>query len=160
METVIHGDQSSDREASLPTQAVSFFMHAGFAVGTWFLLMLAGYLVNPQSVSQALILFLSIVVPLGAGYLVNRWRQDEMAAVIWLLGLIWIMIFALWILDMPTRPGQCFQCGASEKLARTFLSLPSPSGLIDNDGPFLATWPAAALIGYSIGAKLGMSRKR
>jgi len=43
-----------------------------------------------------------------------------------------------------------------DKLSRTFFSLPSPSGLMDDDGPFIGTWPAAALVGYSIGAWVGM----
>ena len=76
-----------------------------------------------------------------------------------LVGLIWILIVSLWILDMPTGSNACLQCGATEKLTRTFLSLPRPSGLIDNDGPFLGTWPTAALFGYSIGAWLGLRRR-
>ena len=160
MDTLLHRDEEEARDSSsLPAQALSFFMHTALALGTWILLMLAGYAMNPPAVSQSLILILSLVVPLVVGHLVNRHRQDEMAPLVWLLGLIWLMIFALWILDMPTRPGACFQCGAGEKLTRTFLSLPSPSGLIDNDGPFLATWPAMALIGYGIGARLALKRK-
>jgi hypothetical protein len=102
---------------------------------------------------------MSMLVPFAAGNVINRFRQDEMAMAVWLVGLIWILIIALWILDMPTGPNQCFQCDATEKLTRTLLSLPKPSGLIDNDGPFLGTWPAAALVGYSIGARLGLKRK-
>jgi hypothetical protein len=83
-----------------------------------------------------------------------------MATLVWLVGLIWVLIVSLWVLDMPTGPNECFQCGATEKLTRTFFSLPKPSGLIDNDGPFLGTWPAAALLGYSIGARLAMRRKK
>jgi hypothetical protein len=82
-----------------------------------------------------------------------------MAVAVWLLGLIWFLIISLWILDMPTGPAACFQCGAVDKLTRTFFSLPSPSGLIDDDGPFIATWPAAALVGYAIGAKLALRKK-
>ena len=161
MESLMHGDAEEAQNAStLPSQALSFFTHAALALGIWLLLMLAGYALNPPAVSQSLILMLSLAVPLIGGHLINRLRQDDMAPVIWLLGLIWLLIFALWILDMPTRPNQCFQCGATEKLTRTFLSLPSPSGLIDNDGPFLATWPAAALIGYAIGARLALRRRQ
>jgi hypothetical protein len=98
-------------------------------------------------------------VPFAVGYVINSVRQDEMATVVWLIGLIWVLIVSLWILDMPTGPNQCFQCEATEKLTRTFFSLPTPSGLIDDDGPFLGTWPAAALVGYSIGAKLAMRRR-
>jgi hypothetical protein len=130
------------------------------ALGSWLALMLVGYLIQPQSVSQPLILLLSLAVPLVVGFIVTRIRQDDMATVVWLLGIIWFMIVALWIVDMPTRPNECFQCGVTEKLTRTFLSLPTPSGLIDDDGPFLGTWPAAALIGYSIGAALALRRKK
>ena len=90
--------------------------------------------------------------------MITSFRQDEMATAVWLVGMIWLLIIALWVLDMPTGPDQCFQCGATEKLTRTFFSLPQPSGLIDNDGPFLGTWPAAALAGYSIGARLAMKK--
>jgi len=82
-----------------------------------------------------------------------------MAAVVWLAGLIWMLVISLWVLDMPTGPNACFQCDATDKLSRTFFSIPRPSGLIDNDGPFLGTWPAAALFGYSIGAQFALRRR-
>jgi len=63
-------------------------------------------------------------------------------------------------LDMPTGPNACFRCSATEKLTRTFFSLPGPSGLIDDNGPFFGTWPAAALLGYSIGARLAFRQRR
>jgi hypothetical protein len=118
--------------------------------------MLVGYALNPPAVSQTFILFMSIFVPLVVGFIITRFTQDEMAPLVWLVGLIWILIVSLWILDMPTAPNACLQCGATEKLTRTLFSYPSPSGLIDNDGPFLCTWPAAALIGYAIGARLAL----
>ena len=146
-------------DSKLSRQATSFLVHTLLAVGSWLAMMAAGYALNPPGVSQIFILIVSLLVPLGAGALINRFRQDEMATAVWLVGLIWMLIVALWILDMPTGPNQCFQCGATEKLTRTFFSLPKPSGLIDNDGPFLGTWPAAALLGYSIGARLGLKRR-
>jgi hypothetical protein len=121
--------------------------------------MMIGYALNPRGIPQIMILLLSLFVPLVVGHVVNRLRQDELAPLVWLIGLIWILIVSLWILDMPTGPNQCFQCDATEKLTRTFFSLPRPSGLIDNDGPFLGTWPAAALIGYAIGARLALHRR-
>jgi hypothetical protein len=100
-----------------------------------------------------------MLIPSLAGYAFTRSHQDEMASLVWLVGLIWMLIISLWILDMPTGPNACFQCDATEKLTRTFFSLPRPSGLIDDDGPFLGTWPAAALVGYSIGARIAFKRK-
>ena len=159
MEHLVQADQEAPAQASLPQQAVWFFLHTLLGLAAWGLLMFLGYIIQPKGVPQTIILLLSILVPLGAGFLVNQSRQDEMATLVWLVGLTWILIVALWILDMPTGPNACFQCDATEKITRTFLSLPSPGGLIDDDGPFIGTWPAAALFGYAIGARLAM-RKR
>jgi hypothetical protein len=158
MESLLHTEEE-DKSAKLSGQAFSFFMHTALALGSWLLLMFVGYALNPPAVSQTVILVLSLFVPLLVGFLINRFKQDDMAASIWLVGLILVLIMALWILDMPTGPNACFQCDATEKLTRTFFSLPKPSGLIDNDGPFFATWPAAALVGYAIGARLAMRRR-
>jgi hypothetical protein len=154
MESLMHNTEEEREDSRLSSQIVWFLLHTLLALGSWLALMLVGYALNPSGVSQIAVLILSIFVPLAVGNVVMRLRQDEMATLVWLLGLIWIFLIALWILDLPTGPNQCFQCGAAEKLTRTFFSLPTPSGLIDNDGPFIATWPAAALIGYSIGARL------
>ena len=141
-------------------QAISFLTHAVLAVGSWLALMSGGLRAESSpAVSQFFVLFMSMLGPFVVGHIVNRFWQDEMAGAVWLIGLIWILIVALWILDMPTGPNQCFQCDTSEKLTRTLFSLPKPSGLIDNDGPFIGTWPAAALLGYSIGARLALKRK-
>jgi len=146
-------------DSKLTRQAVSFFVNTLLALGSWLGLMFLGYALNPPGVSQTLILVFSMLVPFVVGNIITRFRQDEMATLVWLVGLIWVLIISLWILDMPTGPNACFQCDASEKLTRTFFSLPKPSGLIDNDGPFLGTWPAAALVGYSIGARLALRRR-
>jgi hypothetical protein len=149
-------DDGTDK---LSQQALSFSLHTILAVGSWLLLMVAGYALNPSSVSQGIVLVLSISVPLFTGNVIARFRRDEMAMHVWLVGLIWILIVSLWVLDMPTGPNACYQCGATEKLMRTFFSLPRPSGLIDDNGPFFGTWPAAALLGYSIGARLAFRRR-
>ena len=146
-------------ESKLTRQAIWFILHTLIAIGSWLALMGVGYAMNPSRVPQFVILILSMLFPLLVGYLVNKFRKDEMAPVVWLMGLIWVLIVSLWILDMPTGPNECFQCNATEKLTRTFFSLPQPSGLIDDDGPFIGTWPAAALVGYSIGAQLALKRK-
>ena len=156
----LYSDEEVESSASkLARQALSFFVHTVLALGSWLALMMVGYALNPPNVPQPLILLLSILIPLVLGFVVTHFRQDDMATVVWLLGLVWLMIVALWIVDMPTRPNECFQCGLTEKLTRTFFSIPSPSGLIDDDGPFIGTWPAAALVGYSIGSMLALRRK-
>lgn len=160
MEPLIHQDED-DSTRRLSHQALSFFAHSALAIITWFALMFVGYALNPPWIAQGIvpqgaILVVSLLVPLLVGYVINRYRQDDMAPLVWLVGLIWVLIICLWVLDMPTGPNECFHCDATEKLSRTFFSWPSPSGLIDNDGPFLCTWPAAALVGYAIGAKFAL----
>jgi hypothetical protein len=158
MRLTMHAEEGK-RTSNLSGQAVSFFAHTLLALGSWLVLMVAGYALNPPAVPQSLILVLSMLVPFIAGNVVTRFRQDEMATLVWLIGLIWLLIVSLWILDMPTGPNECFQCDATDKLTRTFFSLPHPSGLIDNDGPFIGTWPAAALLGYALGARLALRRR-
>jgi hypothetical protein len=159
MPTLLLEDEEQPRsEVTLGRQALSFFAHALLALCAWIVLMLVGYALNPQNLPQVAILAASMLVPLFLGFVVNRWRQAEMATAVWLLGLSWFMIVVLWVVDMPTGQNHCLNCGLGEKISRTFFSLPSPSGLIDNDGPFLGTWPAAALIGYAIGARLAMRK--
>lgn len=159
MSTLLFEDENERRdEATLGKQAAAFFGHALLALCAWIGLMLLGYALNPQNVSQMITLAASALIPLLLGFIVNRVRQSEMATAVWLLGVIWFMILALWIVDMPTGPNQCFNCTLGDKLSRTFFSVPTPSGLIDDDGPFMGTWPAAALIGYAIGARLAMKK--
>ncbi|WP_420239812.1 hypothetical protein ACOBR2_09670 [Telmatobacter bradus] len=148
--------QTDAEETQTFRQIFSFLLHAVLALLAWAALMAAGYALNLPQVPQPMILALSLFVPLVAGFAVNHFRQDPIAGIVWLLGLVWFLILALWVMDMPTGPSECFQCDATDKLSRTFFSSPSPSGLIDNDGPFLATWPAAALLGYAIGARLAL----
>jgi hypothetical protein len=159
MESLASEHEEEKYPPRLSHQAICFLAHSGLALGSWFVLMLLGYAFNPQGVPQLLILLISLLVPAIVGYAMTRARQDEMALLVWLVGLIWMLVISLWILDMPTGPNACLQCDATEKLTRTFFSWPRPSGLIDDDGPFLGTWPAAALVGYSIGARLAFRRK-
>jgi len=159
MESFLEEDEEGKNPSRLSNQAVRFLTHVGLAIGSWLALMMLGYAVNPVGIPQFVILLLSFLVPLLVGYGYAHARQDAMAGLVWLVGLIWLLIVALWILDMPTGPNACLQCDATEKLTRTFFSMPQPSGLIDNDGPFLGTWPATALLGYSIGARMALKRK-
>jgi len=158
--SLLQSEEEKRPPSKLSQQVLWFFLHALFALVAWFGLMLGGYALNPVGVPQWAILALSIVVPLIVGFFVNALHQDEMGSSVWLLAIIWFMILALWILDMPTGPNACFHCTATEKLTRTFFSFPRPSGLIDDNGPFVGTWPSAALVGYSIGAKIGLVKRK
>lgn len=153
-------DEVDTGSEKLSVQVVSFFFHAIVALLAWVALMLAGYVLNPASASQLVILILSLVIPGIVGFFVVRIKPNEMAGHIWLLGLILMLVVALWLLDMPTGPNACQGCTATEKLTRSLFSIPGPSGLIDDNAPLFATWPAAALVGYSLAAKLALRKVR
>ena len=152
---------AEEREpAKLMVQALWFALHTLLALASWATLMFLGSVLQPAPVSHWAILFATILFALVVGHMVSRFHPDEMAPVIWLLGVIWLLVMCLHVLDLPTGPNACNQCQASEKIVRTFFSFPAPSGLMDDDGPFLVTWPAAALLGYSIGAQAAVRRRR
>jgi len=154
-------DEIEHLQPNAAQQALWFLLHSALALLIWGGMMIAiTVLVRPSYLPPILTLAVSALIPFVAGFIVNKFRQDEIATLIWLFGLIWFLCVGLWILDMPTGPNQCFRCDASQKLWLTFFSLNEDSGLIDGQGRFFGTWPAAALIGYSIGANLGLNKKQ
>ncbi|WP_446742318.1 hypothetical protein [Silvibacterium acidisoli] len=142
--------------ANIPAQAGWFFLHAIFAVASWAVMMAVITLFHPPYIPVAITLAASFVVPLIAGTLIAQVRGGRYARYTWIAGVLWLMIIGLWILDMPTSPGACLHCTAGQKLWLTFFSFSEDSGMIDGQGRFLGTWPAAAMIGYSIGARLSL----
>ena len=74
MPILIRPDEDDGTE-NLSRQALSFGLHTILGVGAWLLLMLAGYALNPVSVSQSIVLLLSIIIPLTAGNIVKNGSQ-------------------------------------------------------------------------------------
>jgi len=138
------------------SQAVWFLLHAVFSVLVWGAMMAVVSLFHPGNVAAWTTLTASFLWPLLAGFVLVKIRASDVAALIWLAGMVWFMIVGLWVLDMPTGVGACFHCGAMDKLIFTFFSLDRDSGMLDGQGRFLGTWPAVAMIGYSIGARIAM----
>jgi membrane protein YdbS with pleckstrin-like domain len=68
--TQVHEEDGAEK---LPRQALLFFTHTVLALVSWLALMMLGYVVNPPSVSQMIVLIFSVVVPLIAGP--TRWRR-------------------------------------------------------------------------------------
>ena len=144
------------RETRVLYQALWFFFHLTVSLAVWALALLAITLFHPDFVPPAVTLAVSFAAPLAVAFGVVRMYPSESATLPWMMGLIWWFLWALHVLDMPTGPLACYHCGASEKLWLTFFSLNHDSGLLDGQGRFIATWPAVAMIAYSIGAKLGL----
>jgi hypothetical protein len=137
-------------------QAMWFFFHLALSLVVWALALLAITIFHPEYVPPLVTLIVSCLVPLVAGFAAAKIHPSESATLPWMMGLIWWMVWGLHVLDMPTGPLACYHCGPTDKLWLTFLSLHQDSGLLDGQGRFIATWPAVAMIGYSIGAKLGL----
>ena len=158
--SVTIGIEADDGSETLTHQVFAFFGHTLIAVVIWGAMMLIGYVINPAYIPQIVISILSFLIPLIAGALIVSARPSEIAPHIWLAGIIWMLFLSLWLLDLPTGPNACSQCAATEKIVRSFLSYPTPSGLMDDNGPFFGTWPAIATIGYGIGAGIVKARRK
>ncbi|MFT4111915.1 hypothetical protein [Silvibacterium sp.] len=142
--------------AEMASQFMWFVFHSLFGLIAWGAMMGIVTLFHPESMPAAFTLVLSLAIPLAAGFFVVRIRSSNVATLTWLAGLVWFTIVGLWILDMPTGPDACYRCGPGDKLWFTFFSLNWDSGMIDGQGRFIGTWPAVAMLGYSIGAKIAM----
>jgi hypothetical protein len=154
------GIEADDGSETLTHQVFAFFGHTLIALSVWGAMMLVGYIINPAYIPQLVISVLSFLVPLIVGALIVGARPSEIAPHIWLAGIIWILFLSLWLLDLPTGPNACNQCAPTEKIVRSFFSYPTPSGLIDDNGPFFGTWPAIATVGYAMGAALVQGRRK
>jgi len=99
---------------------------------------------------------LAFLAPMIGGFLLARIHHSNAAVYTWISGLVIFSIVCVWVLDLPTGPGLCENCGAIEKVWRTFFSFRHGSGLISGDGPLIGAWTPLAMIGYAIGAKFAL----
>lgn len=149
------------RVSNLGHQALWVLIHTLLAVASWAAVILfITVVLKPESVPVVITLGLAFLIPFIVGYAVTRIKQNDMAPYTWLIGLIWLLIICLWILDMPTGPNQCYHCDATQKIYLTFFSLSGDSGLIDGQGRFVGTWPAVALVAYGIGSRFALKKKK
>jgi hypothetical protein len=99
---------------------------------------------------------LAFLVPMIGGFLLARIHHNAIAAYVWVSGLVLFSIACVWVLDLPTGNGLCENCGAGEKLWRTFFTFSQGSGLIGGDGLLVGSWIPLSMIGYALGAKLAL----
>ncbi|RSL14566.1 hypothetical protein EDE15_0018 [Edaphobacter aggregans] len=113
---------------------------------------------DPESANpKILATILAFFVPMVGGFFIARMRRNEVASYVWISGLVFFSIVCVWVLDLPTGPGLCEDCGAVEKLWRTFFSINHGSGLMAGDGLFFGTWIPFSMIGYAVGARFGLA---
>jgi hypothetical protein len=112
---------------------------------------------DPDSASPKMLgTLLAFLVPTVGGFLLARIHRNDVAGYIWISGLVIFSIVCVWVLDLPTGNGLCENCGAGEKLWRTFFSFTHGSGLMGGDGLLVGAWIPLSMIGYAIGAKLAL----
>jgi hypothetical protein len=109
----------------------------------------------PELVSAAIAFF----IPALLGAVIAMTWKDPTATYVWIMGLLWFSIIAVVVLDMPTGPGLCEHCGAGQKLWLTFFDITQDSGLMNNNGRLVGTWPTLALVGYALGARMVLKDK-
>jgi len=95
---------------------------------------------------------LALLVPMAAGFLIARKQQNHIAGYVWISGLMVFSVVCVFVLDLPTGNGLCENCGAIEKLWRTFFDISRGSGLMSGDGLLIGTWVPLSMIGYAMGA--------
>ncbi len=146
----------------LGREALWFAIHTLIAVLILLVVVLAFWAahVDPDSTNpKYLCTGLALLVPLIGGFIMVKMREDRTSAIaryVWISGLLFFSLVCVWVLDLPTGPGLCEHCGALGKLSRTFFDIQNGSGLMGGDGLLVGTWIPLAMIGYAIGAKLGL----
>ncbi len=155
------GETSQGKSArQISTEAMWFFLHSLLAVFTLLAVVFAMYLAHPDPDANGpklLGTILGFFMPMIAGFFIARSRQDHTAKYTWISGVLVFAIVCVWVLDLPTGPGLCEKCGATEKLSRTFFEIENGSGLMAGDGLLVGTWIPLSMIGYAIGAKFGLT---
>ena len=153
---------SSDKSAGdLGREAVWFTAHTLIAVLILAAVIAVIALSHPSidaTEPKLLGTLLAFVVPLIGGFIIVKARPDPVASYVWISGLVMFSIVCVWVLDLPTGPGLCEKCGAVEKLYRTFFDINNGSGLMAGDGLLVGTWIPLSMIGYAIGARLGLDK--
>ena len=137
-----------------------FLTHTFLALAFLGLVMGAIWLNGPDPDSanpKLLATVLAFLVPMVGGFFVARMQQNKVAAYVWISGLVFFSIVCVWVLDLPTGPGLCEDCGAIEKLWRTFFSINHGSGLMAGDGLLFGAWIPSSMIGYAVGSHFGLS---
>jgi hypothetical protein len=101
---------------------------------------------------------LAFLIPMIGSFLLARIHHNNVATYVWVSGLAFFSIVCVRVLDLPTGNGLCENCGAAEKLWRTFFTFEQGSGLMGGDGLLIGTWIPLSMIGYALGAKLAIKR--
>ena len=144
----------------LGREALWFLTHTFLALVFLYLVIGVMWLNSPDPDSanpKLLASVLSFLVPMIGGFFIARMHRNRIAGYVWISGLVFFSVICVWVLDLPTGPGLCENCGAIEKLWRTFFSINHGSGLMAGDGLLFGSWSPLSMIGYAVGARFGLA---
>ncbi|SNT01819.1 hypothetical protein SAMN05421770_103477 [Granulicella rosea] len=145
----------------LGREALWFFAHTLIAIAILAVIVVGGLVMRVDQDAippKAIGTILALMVPMLGGFVIAKTQQNVIARYVWISGLLIFSVVCVWVLDLPTGNGLCEHCGALEKLWRTFFDVENGSGLMGGDGLLIGTWIPLSVIGYSIGARLGLDQ--
>lgn len=148
----------------LAREAAWFALHCVLAVLVVVVLAIAMGVThpNPDAMEPKLILtLLCLAVGVVVGAIVLRSTRNFGGRYIWIAALVLLLGASVWVIDLPTGPGLCEECGSGHlmmRLWRTFFDFAHGSGLMDGAGPLVGCWIPVAMVGYAIGASLAKPR--
>jgi hypothetical protein len=155
MESVeIRGNKTT---GDLMREAGWFVLHTLIAVLVLVVIVAAFWLahVDPDaSMPKILCTILAVLLPAAVGFGLGRLLPGNVAPNVWISGLLFFLVVCVYTLDLPTGNGLCNDCGAVDKLWRTFFSIDHNSGLLGGDGLLLGLWIPLSMIGYAMGARI------
>ena len=155
MESVeIRGNKTT---SDLVREAGWFVLHTLLSVLVLVLVIAVFWVLHPDpdaAMPKILATVLALIVPAVIGFFVARFLHGNVATHVWISGLLFFLVVCVYTLDLPTGNGLCNDCGAVDKLWRTFFSIDRNSGLLGGDGLLLGLWMPLAMIGYAVGAKI------
>lgn len=153
-------DISQDKTVgALGRESLWFFAHTLLAVLFLAVVLASISLTHPDPDStkpKFMATILAFLAPMVGGFLSARIQQNRVARYVWISGIVLFSILCVRVLDLPTGNGLCESCGPVEKLWRTFFTFNHGSGLMGGDGLLVGAWIPLSMIGYAIGAGLGL----
>ena len=139
-----------------------FALHSFIAVATLFLFTSVMAAFHPSATATGPMLFatlLAFAIPAAVGFIIALKTRNQVARYVWISGLLVFAAACVQVIDLPTGPGLCAECGPDHlilRIWRTFFDFNNGSGLMGGQGVLIGCWIPIALVGYSIGARLAL----
>ncbi|MES2391729.1 MAG: hypothetical protein V4555_08815 [Acidobacteriota bacterium] len=158
----VSANTQSKTPGDLGREALWFALHSFIAVAALFVLAITMTAFHPDATATGPMLFatlLAFVIPAAVGFAIALKTRNHVARYIWISGLLVFVAACVQVIDLPTGPGRCAECGPDHlilRIWRTFFDFSNGSGLMGGQGVLIGFWIPVALIGYCVGARLAL----